>query len=101
MNLPPLQPLTRAAAVPSLRSARVIAKIVRPISMKAYYFTTAHWGIDDVLRKRIKVSQLLDLNDPFELLGPELSTETLQIAFSRSLSEWNELFGIICLCTDF
>jgi Protein of unknown function (DUF2971). len=65
--------------------------------MKAYYFTTAQHGIDNVRRKRIKISQLSDLNDPFELLAPELSTETLRIAFSRSLSEWAGHFGIICL----
>jgi hypothetical protein len=65
--------------------------------MKAYYFTTAQHGIDNLRQKRIKISRLLDLNDPFELLGPQLSTETLRIAFSKCVLEWSERFGIICL----
>ncbi len=40
--------------------------------------------------------RLHELNNPFELLGAELATETLRIAFSKSMREWSELFGVIC-----
>src|SRR5262245_59683864 len=64
--------------------------------MRAYYFTSTQYGIENLRKRRIKISRLQELNDPFELLSTELSTEILRIAFSESMRQWSEMFGVIC-----
>jgi hypothetical protein len=41
--------------------------------MKVYKFLDAHYGLKSLSEKRLKISTLKDLNDPFELLPYELS----------------------------
>jgi hypothetical protein len=37
--------------------------------MRVYHFLPKRWAIKDIVKKRLKVSLLDDLNDPFELMG--------------------------------
>jgi hypothetical protein len=37
--------------------------------MRVYHFLPERWAIEDLVKKRLKVSLLDDLNDPFELKG--------------------------------
>ena len=48
------------------------------LAMRVYHFISAEYALDDLRKRRLKVSFLEDMNDPFELLGgslkrPELS----------------------------
>ena len=49
--------------------------------MPVYHFLAAHWAEDDLARSRLKISRFDDLNDPFELLAPELGDRTVREAF--------------------
>jgi len=44
---------------------------------RVYHFLSAHWALDDVHRKRVKISQFDELNDPFELFGARLPDDLL------------------------
>lgn len=64
--------------------------------MKVYYFTSEKWGLSDIENRRIKISRIEDLNDPFELLSIELRKKNHRQAFNQWRSEINRQFGMIC-----
>jgi hypothetical protein len=41
--------------------------------MRLYYFLDKTYGLEDISKRRLKISLLNDLNDPFELFGMQLS----------------------------
>ena len=49
--------------------------------MRVYHFLSAKYALDDISKKRIKIAQFQDLNDPFEILGPNLSDQTTRKVF--------------------
>jgi hypothetical protein len=64
--------------------------------MRGYHFLNARYGLEDIRKRRLKISRLQDLNDPFELLGIELSDEGLRkqlLAFKQRESEDR---GMLC-----
>ncbi len=36
--------------------------------MRLYYFTAEEWAVDNLAKRRLKISNILELNDPYELL---------------------------------
>jgi hypothetical protein len=44
---------------------------------RLYHFIDLHWGLDDIYRKRIKLSEFDLLNDPAELRGVKLPDEEI------------------------
>jgi hypothetical protein len=46
------------------------------------YFLSEQFGMDDPLKKRLKIATLNDLNDPFELFAVSLSDSTVRRALS-------------------
>lgn len=68
-------------------------------SMFAYHMLASQWALDDLRRKRLKVSLLDDLNDPFELLGAELPTKRHRIRFARL--ETAGRYGVLCFSGDY
>lgn len=64
--------------------------------MRVYHFLNAKYGLEDIRRRKIKISRLHDLNDPFELYALELSDSRLHKAFSRVKDEFHENRGILC-----
>ncbi len=64
--------------------------------MRVYHFVDAKYGLEDIRRKRIKISRLHDLNDPFELYALELSNSKFRRAFSLVKDELNKNRGILC-----
>ena len=34
--------------------------------MRAYHFLPAQWALDDIVKRRIKISEIDQTNDPFE-----------------------------------
>ncbi len=39
--------------------------------MRVYHFVNREFGLEDISRRRLKIATINDLNDPFELLGPD------------------------------
>jgi len=49
--------------------------------MKVCHFLSARWAEDDLARQRLKISRFDDLNDPFELLSPNLKDPAIRQSF--------------------
>jgi hypothetical protein len=64
--------------------------------MRLYHFVSEKHGIEDVQRRRLKVSRIEDLNDPFELLGLELADGALRQRFLELKHQMSQDRGILC-----
>jgi hypothetical protein len=66
--------------------------------MRVYHFLPAIHALDDIQKKRIKISEIDQLNDPFELWC--VSQEDLQLRFAlrEYKKEMAKRFGMICFC---
>lgn len=66
--------------------------------MKLYYFTSEKYGIDNLKEKRIKVSIIAELNDPFEFQAGFLKpNKLLRKQFTEFKKKISKEFGLICL----
>ena len=52
--------------------------------MRVYHFLSEQFGMDDLLKKRLKIATLNDLNDPFELFAVSLSHRWRERAWTQS-----------------
>jgi len=64
--------------------------------MRVYHFLPANWALDDIRRKRIKISVIDELNDPFELWCVEQPDKRLRQALRGFKAEMVARFGMIC-----
>ncbi|MDF0378469.1 DUF2971 domain-containing protein [Methylophilus sp. YYY-1] len=64
--------------------------------MRAYYLTSEKWALEAIKKRRLKLSRLDEMNDPFELLGVSLKTKESRSVFLQLKKELNEEIGILC-----
>ena len=64
--------------------------------MRVYHYLKAEHGLDDIARKRLKISRLSDLNDPFELLSTEMRNREWRKLFNELKNDISEKFGVLC-----
>ena len=64
--------------------------------MRVYHYLKAEHGIDDIAKKRLKISRLSDLNDPFELLSTEMRNREWRKLFNELKTDISEKFGVLC-----
>lgn len=64
--------------------------------MRVYKFLDAKFGIKSLSEKRLKISTLEDLNDPFELIPYDLSDRTNRFAAQRARDELSRNRGMLC-----
>lgn len=64
--------------------------------MRVYYLTGAHFALSNLSLQRIKISRFEDLNDPFELLGIDVSNRGFRVAIRETKEEINNSKGLIC-----
>lgn len=64
--------------------------------MRLYHLVSTRHGLENLRKRRLKISQIGDLNDPFELLGASLRDKPLRIVFERNKAEFAERFGMLC-----
>lgn len=64
--------------------------------MKIYKFIDTNFGISNIALKRLRVSRLNELNDPFELLAADLLDSRHRKALSAFKDQLNETNGLIC-----
>jgi hypothetical protein len=63
---------------------------------RVYKFTSAQYGISNLERKRLKLSTIKDLNDPFDLTPLDTSDPAISKAVDAlSLHLWNKT-GVLC-----
>lgn len=65
-------------------------------SVRAYKFLDAHFGLKSLRERRLKISTLHDLNDPFELLPYEMSYRTRRAALRATRDQLTRNRGILC-----
>jgi hypothetical protein len=63
---------------------------------RVYHFINLKHGLDDLHRRRLKIAELMKLNDPFEFFGANLSNPDLRRAFTKMKAEMAKSSGIIC-----
>jgi len=68
--------------------------------MLAYHFLPAAYALDDIAKRRIKISEIDQTNDPFELWCVSQPTRSLRDALRACKMEMNEKFGLICFSED-
>jgi hypothetical protein len=64
--------------------------------MRLYYFVSANYGIENIIKQRLKIARLNDLNDPFEFLCVDMSDTEIRQVFKKTLSDLSETTGVIC-----
>lgn len=64
--------------------------------MRVYYFTDEEFALSNIINKRIKISLLDDLNDPYEFLGVDLSDREFRKAFKSSRDQAAKTAGVVC-----
>ena len=64
--------------------------------MRLYYLTSSEHALSNATLKRIKISLVDDLNDPFELLGVNLKDKRLRQIFRDTKQEIHKHNGVIC-----
>jgi hypothetical protein len=65
--------------------------------MRLHYMTTQQWGPVILGDRRLKVSTIRELNDPFELLGASIGERAMRHAMKILHDHWSRELGIICL----
>jgi hypothetical protein len=69
---------------------------------RLYHFTAAKYGFDNLRNRRLKIAQLDDLNDPFELKSVNLCNPEHAMAFDGTekskgfKAEMASRFGVLC-----
>lgn len=64
--------------------------------MRVYHILPTEYAIDDLIKRRLKVSQFIDLNDPFELLSVELSDKVNRKKFGVWKKTITREYGVLC-----
>jgi hypothetical protein len=67
--------------------------------VRVFHFICEKYGLDDIRMRRLKISRIQDLNDPFELLSIELSNKHLRHAFHATKETLSRNRGILCFST--
>lgn len=68
--------------------------------MRVYKFLDAHFGLKTLTEKRLKISTVDDLNDPFELLPFRMTNKQKRLALNRARKQWGAMRGIICFSSE-
>lgn len=64
--------------------------------MRVYHFLNSEYGLKDLRERRLKVSNIMLLNDPFEFLGVDLSDPTLRKSMKAEKQKLAKSMGLIC-----
>lgn len=64
--------------------------------MRVYHFLNSEYGLKDLREKRLKVSSILQLNDPFEFLGIDLANPVLRRSMKLEKKKLAQEVGLIC-----
>lgn len=69
-------------------------------TQRVYYYTASKYALESIRKKRIKVSRIEDLNDPFEMLACDISDEFIQKVFTMTRKDLDKKAGIVCFSKD-
>jgi hypothetical protein len=64
--------------------------------MRVYHLLSVENGLSNVALKRIRISRVRDLNDPFELLAAKLGEKQFRTGLRNWRAAFNESNGLLC-----
>lgn len=64
--------------------------------MRVYRFLSSKYGLRTIKERRLRISRVMDLNDPFEFLSADLSDDIYRVAMNRTKKELSLSKGILC-----
>jgi hypothetical protein len=64
--------------------------------VRVYHFLNENFGLQALRDRRIKISRLKELNDPFEMFAADMRNEAVRHAFGDVLDHLNSSTGILC-----
>ena len=64
--------------------------------MLVYHFIKAKYGLKALRDRCLKVSRIRSLNDPYEMLGVDISNQELRQAFLSVKAENDARYGLLC-----
>jgi hypothetical protein len=64
--------------------------------MRVYHFLNEEYGLKVLREKRLKISRIMQLNDPFEFLSVALSDKDFRERLNSSKKKLDKLLGLIC-----
>jgi len=68
--------------------------------MRVYKFLSAEFGMKSLHEKRLKVSLVDDLNDPFDLLPYDVRKRDVRSNFRSLVSDFSRMYGMVCFSTS-
>jgi hypothetical protein len=66
------------------------------MSKRVYKFTSARYGISDLQNKRLKLSTIDDLNDPFDLCPLDITDPAIRAAVDAVIGHFKRTAAILC-----
>jgi hypothetical protein len=66
------------------------------MTTRVYHFIPEEHGLDDLRRRRIKISRFADLNDPFECFAAALPTRRHRTAMNGFSRDIDSIWGVLC-----
>jgi hypothetical protein len=67
-----------------------------PQKVRAYHFLSSRYAIDDLRHRRLKISLLDDLNDPFDLWAVAQPDRRLRKGIRELKKDISRRFGMVC-----
>ena len=67
--------------------------------IRLYHFLPAKHALDDIRKRRIKIAEIDQLNDPFELWCVAQDNKDLRARLRDYKRTMDERFGVLCFCT--
>jgi hypothetical protein len=64
--------------------------------MRLYYFVNRKYGLQNLRRKRLKISRINDLNDPFEFLGVASRDRDVRRRYAELKAGLANYMGMLC-----
>ena len=64
--------------------------------MMVYHYISAHYGLEGIRKRRLKIARIMELNDPFEFLGVNLKDRTFRKVMKETKQELSKTKGILC-----
>ena len=64
--------------------------------MRVYHFVKANYGLLNLSKRRLKISIIMELNDPFEFLGADLRDRNFRKAMKATKKSLSKTKGILC-----
>ena len=64
--------------------------------MRVYHYLEAKWALDDIRRRRLKLSKIDDMNDPYEWRGVRLDDKVSRSALAGTGEYLKATNGVVC-----